>query len=132
MYCINPECPDYVETGSPSEYVEGVEACPVCGAALVAELPEQDDDAQLTSDDVEPVFEVTEPTEIEVVKSVLNAAQIPFVIQGQDQLEAYRAGHAAFRFFPLSGAIRFCVPADRAEEARILLTENELPDEETD
>ncbi len=39
MFCPNRECPDFVEDGAPGEYVDSVEVCPKCGAALVAEWP---------------------------------------------------------------------------------------------
>jgi len=41
MYCPNPQCPDFVETGEPGEYNEGVTKCAKCGAWLVAYLPSE-------------------------------------------------------------------------------------------
>ena len=126
MFCTNPECPDLQECGIPGEYVDGIVRCPVCGSALVPELTENGPRTEpLTAEDVEPVFETAEPTEAEVARSILTGAGIPFLIQGQDPMVAFRAGHAGFRFHPLGGAIRFVVPVDKAEEARILLTEME-------
>ncbi len=40
MYCSNPECPDFKETGVPGEYVEGVTVCPFCGSDLVEQMPD--------------------------------------------------------------------------------------------
>lgn len=40
MYCYNPECPDFKETGAPGEYVEGVTICPFCGSRLVERMPD--------------------------------------------------------------------------------------------
>ncbi len=127
MYCPNRHCPDLEATGRPGEYLPGVTQCPHCGAELVALMPEElESPAEPPIDpDLEPVFETADPAEAEVIRSILTGAEIPFLIQGQDQLEAYRAGHAAFRFHPLGGAIRFVVPLDRSLEARILLTEQE-------
>ncbi len=39
MFCPNPECPDFVDTGIHGEYVDTIWQCPVCGAKLVHELP---------------------------------------------------------------------------------------------
>ena len=39
MYCSNPECPDFEETGSHGEYVEGISVCPYCGSNLVEQMP---------------------------------------------------------------------------------------------
>ncbi len=38
MYCPNRECPDFLEDGTPGEYVDTVTTCPKCGATLVAEF----------------------------------------------------------------------------------------------
>ncbi len=40
MYCPNPECADFEETGVPGEYVEGVTVCPFCGSGLVEQMPD--------------------------------------------------------------------------------------------
>ncbi len=39
VFCPNPECPDFVDTGIHGEYVDTIWQCPVCGAKLVRELP---------------------------------------------------------------------------------------------
>jgi hypothetical protein len=39
VFCPNPECPDFVDTGIHGEYVDIIWQCPVCGAKLVHELP---------------------------------------------------------------------------------------------
>jgi hypothetical protein len=39
MYCPNPECPDFKQTGVPGEYIEGVTVCPFCGTKLVEQIP---------------------------------------------------------------------------------------------
>jgi len=71
------------------------------------------------------VLETSDPAEFEIVKSILAGAGIPFLVQGHEQFKAFRGGHAAFRFNPRAGALVFLVPAERAEEARALLTATE-------
>lgn len=39
MFCPNPECLDFQETGAPGEYREGIVSCPRCGSRLVPEPP---------------------------------------------------------------------------------------------
>lgn len=39
VFCPNPECPDFVDTGIHGEYVDTVWQCPACGAKLIHELP---------------------------------------------------------------------------------------------
>ena len=56
MYCPNPECPDFKETGSPGEYVEGITICPFCGSELVEVMPsmspaEDPDETELAEDE---------------------------------------------------------------------------------
>lgn len=67
------------------------------------------------------IFETDNPALLPVVRSVLQAAEVPFVVQGEE----------AFGLLPVAGiggpfaehglAVRFLVPAERAEEARALL-----------
>ena len=39
MFCPNRECPDFISTGKPGEYREGITVCPYCQTELVAEDP---------------------------------------------------------------------------------------------
>lgn len=128
MYCTNPECPDFLATGAHGEFVAGVTTCPYCRQPLVATI---DDGAPPLgrepdpSSEPEAVLETSDPAELEIVKSILTGAGIPFLVQGHEQFKAFRGGHAAFRFNPRAGALVFLVPAERAEEARALLTATE-------
>jgi len=128
MYCSNPECPDFLATGAHGEFVTGVTACPYCRQPLVETIedaappPGREPDP---STEPEQVLETSDPAEFEIVKSILTGAGIPFLVQGQEQYKAFRGGHAAFRFNPRAGAVVFLVPAERAEEARALLTATE-------
>jgi hypothetical protein len=81
MYCPNPDCLDRVEEGRAGEYVDGVVTCPRCGATLVeAEplppLPLNDDD------EVETVLVTADGTEAAVVRSLLDASSIPYLVDG--------------------------------------------------
>ena len=56
MFCPNPECPDFVDTGIHSEYVDTIWQCPACGAKLVHELsapppPEGKDEPEVVGGD---------------------------------------------------------------------------------
>lgn len=133
MFCANPDCPDFVATGTHGEFVAGVTRCPYCREPLVERLPEpawssMPDGIPEPIAEPEPVCETSDPAEAEIIKSILTGAEIPFVLRGEEQFKAFRGGHAAFRFNPRAGALVFLVPAERAEEARALLTEVE-PDE---
>jgi hypothetical protein len=121
MYCTNPECPDLAATGRPGEYREHVEHCPVCGARLATS---PDAPPAPTETDVATVeIKVTaDPAEVQIVKTILDGAGIPYVTEGLERFSAIAGGHASFRFNPHVGEVTFRVAADRAQEARALLT----------
>ena len=116
MYCTNRKCPDYENTGIHGEYREGITECPYCGEALVAEeqtggppaTPEPapgaekfsaaPDPVAVTADhsDLEPVFESSDPTEIPVVRSFLDAHGIPHVVVGEERFDAFRGSLSPF------------------------------------
>ena len=128
MFCTNPECPDFLATGAHGEFVAGVTTCPYCRQPLAAMLEDGGPPPDLEPDpssEPEAVLETSDPAELEIVKSILAGAGIPFLVRGHEQYKAFRGGHAAFRFNPKAGALVVLVPAERAEEARALLTEVE-------
>ncbi|MDZ4858699.1 MAG: DUF2007 domain-containing protein [Candidatus Hydrogenedentes bacterium] len=68
MYC--PDCG--------TEFEDGVEECPECKVALVAEEP---DDLEPVYQETVKVFESNDAAEIAVAESILQGAEIPYVIQ---------------------------------------------------
>ena len=139
LYCPNPDCPDREATGVPGEYTELVSSCPYCGAHLVSSLdgadlpaPPEETDIDGHGDELVPVLETSDPAELEIAKSILHGAEIPFHVQGEERYNAFRGGRAAFRFNPRGGAVVVVVAEENAEEARILLTEVEPGLHETD
>lgn len=90
-----------------SEYVAGIETCSDCEAALVAELPEEE---ELVS-----VYACTDVLEAGLVKETLVAAEIAASV------ESHRDS-----MFPAGGSQSgyvVDVPASQVEAARVLLTE---------
>jgi hypothetical protein len=137
MICPNPECLDYVASGTPGEYVDGVTVCPVCGEALMSasewEMRSSAPSANggvvaepaVAEPELEAVFATSDPSEVAVIRSILQGAEIPCTTR-----PGHRDGRLGFfrpesQFAPGTGLVRFWVPADRAEEARALLTEVE-------
>ena len=146
MYCINSGCPDFKATGLHGEYRDGVTVCPYCGEPLADSLPESPavvdpgqpppkpestwgsydpPEAGQVQDDLEPVFETSDPSEVPVVRSFLDANAIPHVLVGGETFDAFRGSLSPFRFNPKAGVIGFLVPAAYAEIARQLLVEIE-------
>jgi hypothetical protein len=131
MYCPNDECPDLIATGLRSEYRDDVKLCPFCGSALVAARPDEpsrggDDGAPMPGtvgpEDMVEVASTADLTEVAVVKSVLDAAGIPYLVVGDEPFSAFPGIVAAGSMFGprLRGAV-FTVPRERADEARALL-----------
>ena len=80
---------------------------------------------------LEVVIETVDPTEVAIIKSLLEGAGIPFITRGEDQYDAFRG---AFRGTVISSQgrpVTFLVPASMAEEARLLLQESGPRDEST-
>ena len=138
MYCANPDCPDFIATGIPGEYREGITTCPYCGKSLVETQPNLDEPPQeapesgieepspyTPGDDLEPVFETSDPTEVPVVRSFLDAQGIPHVVVGEERFDAFRGSLSPFRFNPRAGVVAFLVPSPYAEIARELLVDLE-------
>lgn len=125
MFCPNPKCPDFVATGVHGEYVPGVTTCPVCGEYLVDPLPPDDPASreQTQYTDVEPVFETSDPSEVMVVKGLLESENIPFVTTGAEKFDTFRGALSPMRFNPGAGMVVFMVPTPLAATVRELLEE---------
>ena len=127
VYCCNPKCPDYIATGSHGEYVAGVTTCPVCGEYLVDTLPPESDVPrdQDHYTEVEPVFETADPTEVVVVKGLLESEGIPYVTTGAEKFDAFRGALSPMRINPKAGIAIFLVPTPLADTVRRLLDDFE-------
>ena len=138
MFCPNSKCPDFVDTGKHGEYVAGITSCPYCGEVLVDTLPTATEppveepvigqgapELYQPDEDLEPVFETSDPTEVPVVRSFLDAHGIPHVLVGEERFDAFRGALSPFRFNPRAGVVAFLVPLQYAEAARDLLVELE-------
>ena len=108
MYC--PDCR--------AEYREGVETCPDCEVRLVAELPPERSDEDLVA-----IFETADVSLLPVVKSLLDSAEIPFIVQGDEALSVLPVGRWGAGISQsgrgLAATIR--VDKERASEAEELL-----------
>ena len=78
---------------------------------------------------LEKVFETANPTEVAVVKTLLDGAGIPYLTRGEDQYDAFRGAFRGTVFNPRGRPVIFMVPADLAQDTRLLLQEQEPPDE---
>lgn len=104
-----------------SEFREGITECPDCEVPLVEALPPPPEDEPLTE-----VFRTGDASLLPVVKSVLAAAGMPHIVQGEEAsgLFPFGPGAGADSDGRLLAAV-VLVPEDRAEEARALLASHE-------
>ena len=110
MFC--PECQ--------AEFRPDVERCFDCDIPLVPKLEPVDH----SSEEQIVVHESSSPDEIPVVKSLLRAAGIPFLTEGESLDQLFPSEFHTTLIEGDHPAVRFLVPLSRAEEARALLDEN--------
>ena len=108
MYC--PDCR--------AEYREGVETCPDCEVHLVVELPPEGPDEDLVA-----IFETADVSLLPVVKSLLDSAEIPFVVQGDEALSVLPVGRWGAGISQSGRGLAATIRVDkaRAQEAEELL-----------
>jgi hypothetical protein len=106
-------------------YPEGAN-CPRCGEELVLPDPTAgtEQDAELVA-----VLRTSDSNLMPVVKSVLDAAGIPYLVQGDEAMGLLPLGPFGGGVFSGVLGASVLVPRDRAEEARELLESFEQPDE---
>jgi len=78
----------------------------------------------------EILLETIDPTEAAIVKSLLEATGIPYLVRGEDRYDAFRG---AFRGTVISSRgrpVTFLVPASMVSEARMMLHAGQMPEEE--
>jgi hypothetical protein len=102
-----------------AEYREGFDRCADCDIQLVdCVLPPPVDDPPV---ELASLLSTTDVGYLPIVKSLLDAAGIPYVVQGEEALGLLPVGAYSGGVGP--GAVRATihVPVDRIEEARALL-----------
>jgi hypothetical protein len=116
-----------------SEYVPGYTFCSDCQVALVDGPPEPEptagkglQGAKSCDLSAEPVSLVTvlasgDPVLMGIIKSLLESADIPFVVKGEGLGDVTGFGRAGSGFNPITGPMELQVRAEDAEDVRLLL-----------
>jgi hypothetical protein len=101
-----------------AEYREEIDSCPDCEVLLVAELPPEDPDADLV-----PIFETADVSLLPIVKSLLESAGIPCVVQGEEALSVLPVGRWGAGISQSGRGLAATIRVDqaRAQEAEELL-----------
>jgi hypothetical protein len=110
-----------------SEYRDGIYVCAECGVSLVASLPpELDADSELVA-----AFTTADSSLLPIVKSVLDSAGIPYLVQGDETLGLFPLGRFGVGVSKRTLGAIVHVPRDRLEETKELLRGlEEEPDQE--
>jgi hypothetical protein len=111
MYC--PQCR--------AEYVQGIYLCPDCQVPLTAALPEEEGEAP--DDPVVVATEVFNPTEGEIVRSLLQAHGIPCILKAENPY----AVDAPYTVGPLARR-RILVRSSDLQRAREILRATPIPE----
>ena len=80
---------------------------------------------------LEVVIETVDPTEVAIIKSLLESAGIPYLTRGEDQYDAFRGSWRGTVFSSRGRPVAFLVPASIAEEAKLLLVQRGEADDRT-
>jgi hypothetical protein len=117
-----------------AEYREGIYECADCGVALVESLPEKDVHPEV---ELIAVFETADPALLPIAKSVLEAAEIPFFVQGDEAMGLLPVGRFATGLTQKGQGMVAIVHVDkkheeRAKEVLSPLETEELPEEPGD
>lgn len=111
-----------------AEWKEGITTCPDCDLPLVESLPETSHEGP----EMVPILKTSDADTLPVVKSALEAADIPYFVQGDEAFSVLPAGGVTGFFGKQGLGVAILVPADRAEEARELLAGTAESDEPRD
>jgi hypothetical protein len=114
-----------------AEYREGIYECADCGVALVEDLPARDVHPDL---ELIAVFETADPALLPVAKSVLEAAEIPFFVQGDEAMGLLPVGRFATGLTQKGQGMVAIIHVDKdheegAREVLSPLESEELPEE---
>ncbi len=118
MYC--PDCR--------AEYREGFDRCDDCGVALVEGSPP----SRAPSEPLVQVFETADASLVPVIRSVLEAAEIPFSIQGEEASALFPLGSMGGGRDDRELGIVVHVLESRAEDAKAVLEALPTADAELD
>lgn len=112
-----------------AEYQAGTSRCARCEAALV----ESQEDAPDRDHDLVDFLRTPDVAMLTVVKSLLDSADIPYVVQGEEGLRMFPAGVSGGFFNPSALGAVIRLRREDLEDATQLLTEHApSPDAEED
>ena len=133
MFCPNPKCPDFEDSGTPSEYVDSIIKCPICGARLVEQMPDIKSlrgqaDSNKDNADVQSSNELTEELVVVASFNFRQDADLAKTFLSAKGIEVFESPDDCGGMDPGLGfgtRTRLLVHKNNAEEAIALLEEIE-------
>jgi hypothetical protein len=111
MFC--PKCRE--------EYRSGFDVCADCGVQLVAELPDPGPEKGQPDIVLSTVLETSDAGLIAIAKSLLEDAEIPFMVQGENIQDLFGVGRFPGNMNVLVGPVGLRVNAQDKDEALAIL-----------
>jgi hypothetical protein len=108
MFC--PNCGD--------EYREGFEKCAYCDVLLVHELPAGDPSSR---EEMVVLLKTPDIGKLAIIKSLLESADIPFLVQGEGGVSLFPTAYSSGFFNPEAHGADVLVPKEDLESAIQLL-----------
>jgi hypothetical protein len=78
----------------------------------------------------EILLETIDPTEAAIVKSLLEASGIPYLVRAEDRYDPFGGAFRGTVFSSHGRPAAFLVPASMVSEARMVLQSGQMPEEE--
>jgi len=113
MFC--PKCGE--------EYRAGFDLCAACGVPLVAERPEPELEENQHRIELSTVLETSDAGLIVIAKSLLEAAEIPFMVRGEEIQDLFGIGRFPGNINVLVGPVELKVTAQYKDEALAILAD---------
>lgn len=83
-----------------------------------------DDDREHPDPHLVTVYETSDPDMVPIIKSLLDGAEIPYSLEGSSMVDLFPAQPMQPIMTDHKGELKVEVPADRAEEAEALLSQD--------
>lgn len=108
MFC--PQCRD--------EYREGFDRCAYCGVPLVHSLPAEDGPPR---EEMTLLLKTPDIGKLAIVKSLLQSAEIPYIVQGEDAVSLFPMAYSSGFFNQEAHGAEVFVPKGDLDAATRLL-----------
>jgi hypothetical protein len=112
------------------EFVDGITRCEECKVDLTREAPARE--TIDVEDELVPVLRTGDPLVVALAKSLLDGAGIDFFVKGEGIQDLFAFGRVGTGFSPITGPAEFQVRRYKEAEARTVLADVYLDQDENE